>query len=219
MNKRSQLFSRAVNYLTGHRPALAESKVPRKGLAKQYGGGARFRQRVGIRQKMLALGPRGTAGEELVPAALDEESDCGSCQSWRVKSTLPADRYYRKRKAARAEQRAKAVVYATIQVILDSGASHNVVPKEWVKHLEWEPAEGPAGFRAADGSWLPNLGTAVVSLKSAEGFSFKVRFSVASVQRALLSATQVLKQRHTILLKGSKATIHVKGKPRQGTDL
>ena len=59
---------------------------------------------------MLALGPRGTAGEELVPAALDEESDCGSCQSWRVKSTLPADRYYPKRKAARAEQRAKELL-------------------------------------------------------------------------------------------------------------
>ena len=99
---------------------------------------------------------------------------------------------------------------ATMEVILDSGASHNVVPKEWVKHLEWGPAEGPAGFRTADGSWLPNLGT-VVSLKSAEGFSFKVRFSVASVKRALLSATQVLKLGHTILLKGSKATIYVKG--------
>ena len=85
------------------------------------------------------------------------------------------------------------------------------MPKEWVKHLEWGPAEGPAGFRTADGSWLPNLGTAVVSLKSAEGFSFKVRFSVASVKRALLSATQVLKLGHTILLKGSKATIYVKG--------
>ena len=184
------------------------------------------------------------------------------------RSQLPADLYFKKRRAARAKQKAKellsedekedepqrgydtdtdsdpgqkplgrgprsppgggegakeAVVYsfetgvggaaseATMEVILDSGASHNVVPKEWVKHLEWGPAEGPAGFRTADGSWLPNLGTAVVSLKSAEGFSFKVRFSVASVKRALLSATQVLKLGHTILLKGSKATIYVKG--------
>ena len=268
MNKRSQLFSRAVNYLKGHRPAVSESKVRRKGLAKQYKVAPRFRQRVGIRQRMLALGPRGTAGEELTRAALDEESDCGSCHSRRVKSTLPADLYFKKRRAARAKQKAKellsedekedepqrgydtdtdsdpghkplgrgprsppgggegakeAVVYsfetgvggtaseATMEVILDSGASHNVVPKEWVKHLEWGPAEGPAGFRTADGSWLPNLGTAVVSLKSAEGFSFKVRFSVASVKRALLSATQVLKLGHTILLKGSKATIYVKG--------
>ena len=266
VNKRSQLFSRAVNYLKGHRPEVSESKVRRKGLAKQYKKAPRFRQRVGIRQRMLALGPRGTAGEQLTRTALDEESDCGSCHSRRVKSTLPADLYYKKRKAARAKQRAKellsedekedepqrgydtdpdpghkplgrgprsppgggegakeAVVYsfetgvggaaseATMEVILDSGASHNVVPKEWVKHLEWGPAEGPAGFRTADGSWLPNLGTAVVSLKSAEGFSFKVRFSVASVKRALLSATQVLKLGHTILLKGSKATIYVKG--------
>ena len=58
MNKRSQLFSRAVNYLKGHRPAVSESKVRRKGLAKQYKAAPRFRQRVGIRQRMLALGPR-----------------------------------------------------------------------------------------------------------------------------------------------------------------
>ena len=92
---------------------------------------------------------------------------------------------------------------ATMQVILDSGASHNVMPKEWV--------QGPAGFRTADGTWIPNLGTIEIALKSEEGFSFKIRFCVASVQRALLSATQVLKLGHTILLKGSKAVIHVKG--------
>ena len=61
------------------------------------------------------------------------------------------------------------------------------------------------------GTWIPNLGTVDFALKSEEGFSFKVHFCVASVQRALLSATQVLRLGHTITLKGSTALIHVKG--------
>ena len=51
----------------------------------------------------------------------------------------------------------------------------------------------------------------LIALRSEKGFSFKVRFCVASVQRALLSATQVLKLGHPIILTGSKAVIHVKG--------
>ena len=97
--------------------------------------------------------------------------------------------------------------------------AHNVVPKEWVKHLEWGPAEGPAGFRTADGSWLPNLGTAVVSLKSAEGFSFKVRFSVASVKRALLSATQSAEAGAHDPLERVESDHPREGGPRQGADL
>ena len=98
-----------------------------------------------------------------------------------------------------------------MQLILDSGASHNVIPKEWVQDMQWGPIQGPAGFRTADGTLIPNLGTVDVALKSEEGFSFKVHFCVASVQRALLSATQVLRLGHTITLKGSTALIHVKG--------
>ncbi|CAE6933232.1 RE2 [Symbiodinium sp. CCMP2592] len=230
LNKYSQMFSRFVNYLKGYRPVLPEKQIRRRGLAKQYQAATRFRARVGIRRKLRALTPRGTVGETIANRDLDDDSDCHSCHSRRVKTTEPADRFYKKRRAARAKQKAKellsedeedeptrwwgfggAASATTIQVILDSGASHNVIPQEWVKHLEWGPAEGPAGFRTADGSWLPNLGTAVVSLRSTEGFSFKVRFCVASVQRALLSATQVLKLGHTIVLKGSRAVIHVKG--------
>ena len=97
---------------------------------------------------------------------------------------------------------------ATMQVILGSGASHNVIPKEWVKNIQYGQCRVQQ-FR--DGTWIPNLGTAEIALKSEEGFSFKIRFCVASAQRALLSATQVLKLGHTIILKGSKAVIHVKG--------
>ena len=97
------------------------------------------------------------------------------------------------------------------QVILDSGASHNVIPKECVKNMQWGPVQGLAGFRTADGTWIPNLRTAEIALRSDEGLSFKVCFCVASAQRALLSAIQVLKLGHTAILKGSKAVIHVKG--------
>ena len=65
---------------------------------------------------------------------------------------------------------------ATMQVILDSGASHNVIPKEWVKNMQWGPVQGPAGFRTADGTWIPNLGTTEIALKSEEGFSLRKDF-------------------------------------------
>ena len=45
---------------------------------------------------------------------------------------------------------------ATMQLILDSGASHNVIPKKWVQDMQWGPIHGPAGFRTADGTWIPN---------------------------------------------------------------
>ena len=147
-------------------------------------------KRVGIRKRLFGTVPRGTAGEAIVRRILDDESDCGSCQSRRRKTKLPADLYYKKRKAALARKEAleiltededeyeqpgydtdsdpghrplgkgprsppggregakEAVVYsfedtyggaasaATIQVILDSGASHNVIPKEWVKNIQ-----------------------------------------------------------------------------------
>ena len=48
---------------------------------------------------------------------------------------------------------------ATMQLILDSGASHNVIPKEWVQDMQWGPIQGSAGFRTVDGTWIPNLGT------------------------------------------------------------
>ena len=108
---------------------------------------------------------------------------------------------------------------ATMEVIPDSGASHNVVPKEWVKHLEWGPAEGPAGFRTADGSWLPNLGTAVVSLKSAEGFSFKVRFSVASVEACLAQRHSSAEARAHDPLERVEGNHLREGRSRQSSDL
>ncbi|CAE7805490.1 unnamed protein product [Symbiodinium sp. CCMP2592] len=165
LNKFSQMFSRAVNYLKGYRLALPQKQIRRRGLAKQYQAATRRWGR---------------------------SKEAGVMLRTRV--------WWGRFGHHHSDHR-----------ILDSGASHNVILKAWVKHLEWGPAEGPAGFRTADGSWLPNLGTAVVSLRSTEGFSFKVRFCVASVQCALLSATQVLKLGHTIVLKGAKAVTHVKG--------
>ena len=84
---------------------------------------------------------------------------------------------------------------------------HRRPPSRDFKGVGEECAAGPS----AGPTWIPNLGTAEIALKSEEGFSFKVRFCVASVQRALLRATQVLKLGHTIILKGSRAVIHVKG--------
>ena len=103
---RSELFKRTVNYLKGVRPAVPEDRIRRQGLAKQFKAARRFRERVGIRKRLMKTVPRGTAGEFIAKQALDDESDCGSCQSRRRKAKHPADMYYRKRKAALARKKA-----------------------------------------------------------------------------------------------------------------
>ena len=55
--------------------------------------------------------------------------------------------------------------------------SHNVIRKEWVKNMQWGPVQGPAGFRTADGTWIPNLGTTEIALKSEEGFPSRFAFA------------------------------------------
>ena len=79
---------------------------------------------------------------------------------------------------------------ATMEVILDSGASHNVVPKEWVKHLEWGPAEGSC--------WLPHGGWKLASeLGNCRGFAEVCRgvFLQGSLQCGFGEAC--LAQRHS----------------------
>ena len=83
-----------VSYLKGTRLFVPTSRVRRKGLMKQFKAAPRFRERVGIRKKLFGTVPRGTAGEAMVRRILDDESDCGSCQSRRKKTKLPADLYY-----------------------------------------------------------------------------------------------------------------------------
>ena len=95
VNRQSELFKRTVSYLKGVRPAVPEDRIRRQGLAKQFNAARRFRERVGIRKRLMKTVPRGTAGEFIAKQALDDESDCGSCQSRRRKAKHPADMYYR----------------------------------------------------------------------------------------------------------------------------
>ena len=106
VNRQSELFKRTVNYLKGVRPKVPEDRIRRQGLAKQFKAARRFRERVGIRKRLMKTVPRGTAGEFIAKQGLDDESDCGSCQNRRRKAKHPADMYYRKRKAALARKKA-----------------------------------------------------------------------------------------------------------------
>ena len=205
VDRRSQLFQRTVSYLKGTRLFVPTSRVRRKGLMKQFKAAPRFRERVGIRKKLFGTVQRGTAGEAMVRRILDDESDCGSCQSRRKKTKLPADLYYKKRKAALARKKAheiltededdheqpgydtdsdpghrplgkgprsppdggegakEAVVYsfedtyggaasaATMQVILDSGASRNVIPQGVGEEHPVGTSAGPS--RVPYGGW------------------------------------------------------------------
>ena len=110
VDRRSQLFQRTVSYLKGTRLFVPTSRVRRKGLMKQFKAAPRFRERVGIRKKLFGTVPRGTAGEAIVWRILDDESDCGSCQSRRKKTKLPADLCSKKRKAALARKKALEIL-------------------------------------------------------------------------------------------------------------
>ena len=56
--------------------AVPEDRIRRQGLAKQFKAARRFRERVGIRKRLMKTVPRGTAGEFIAKQALDDESDC-----------------------------------------------------------------------------------------------------------------------------------------------
>ena len=57
VNRKSELFKRTVNYLRGVRPFVPTERIRRRGLVKQFKTAPRFRERVGIRKKLLSMVP------------------------------------------------------------------------------------------------------------------------------------------------------------------
>ena len=53
-------------------------------------------------------------------------------------------------------------------------------------------------YRAANGSWLPNVGQHSVPVRTSEGLSRSLRFQSAGVERPLISVVQLAKTGHRV---------------------
>ena len=89
---------------------------------------------------------------------------------------------------------------AQVLVTLDSGAAASVCPEGVFD--QWPQEEGEAGlsFQAADGSVVPELYKVRPLVVTDEGQYRQTQFSVANVNKVLMSATQVANRGHRIVL-------------------
>ena len=69
--------------MKGVRLFVPTERIRRRGLVKQFKTAPRFRERVGVRKKLLSLVPRGTAGEAIGPVLQGEEGCDGQEESYR----------------------------------------------------------------------------------------------------------------------------------------
>ena len=104
--------------------------------------------------------------------------------------------------------------HPTMEVILDSGASHNVLPEsvfwrlyEQGRATPLKKVSFPRRFSTASGESLSNLGTTEVYLSgtSPEGAvsRCKCSFNVAAVQRCLLSTGRAMAQGNALVFMGA----------------
>ena len=87
-----------------------------------------------------------------------------------------------------------------ILVTVDSGAAASVCPSGVFDH--WPPEDGEDGlsFQAADGSIVPELYKVRPLVVTDEGQYRQTQFSVANVNKVLMSAAQVANRGHRIVL-------------------
>ena len=108
--------------------------------------------------------------------------------------------------------------HPTMEVILDSGASRNVLPErvfwrlyEQGRATPLKKVSFPRRFSTASGESLPNLGTTEVYLSgtSPEGAvtRCKCSFNVAAVQRCLLSTGRAMAQGNALVFMGKEAVL------------
>ena len=123
----------------------------------------------------------------------------------------------------------------TMEVILDSGASHNVMSRDIYQRLLSQgratplaPVEAPLSFTTASGQSLKNHGSTELFLSgpSPDGRSARCRctFHVADVKRCLLSTGRVMEKGNALVFANKRAdlfladggvvTFPVKGSPR-----
>ena len=84
---------------------------------------------------------------------------------------------------------------------IDSGAAASVCPREYARGLNMEPGDPNVFFIAANGEAVPEEGKVQLIVFTEEGRLRQVRFSVANVNKFLISAASMCDQGHQIVLK------------------
>eukprot|EP00435_Cladocopium_sp_Y103_P016599 s3099_g4.t1 len=87
-----------------------------------------------------------------------------------------------------------------ILVTLDSGAAASVCPGETFPNCQRLPAEVGLNFQAADGTLVPELYKIQPLVQTEEGTVCQTQFSVAGVNKILMSAAEVANRGHRIVL-------------------
>ncbi len=97
-----------------------------------------------------------------------------------------------------------------VGMTIDSGAADNVIPRGWLTHIPVHPCkESKAGkfWRAANGESIQCEGEKVVVFLTDEGYARKVRFLVADVNKALISAKRIAEAGNEVRIKKDQACI------------
>ena len=84
----------------------------------------------------------------------------------------------------------------------DSGTTDTVVGTNVLQHIptvEGEQLKQGKGYRAANGSIIPNLGEKRMCIRSKEGLKKKLVAQVCDVDRALLSASHCVRAGHKVV--------------------
>ena len=84
---------------------------------------------------------------------------------------------------------------------IDSGAAASVCPREYARGHTMEPGDPNVFFVAANGEVVPEEGKVQLVVLTEEGRIRQVRFSVANVNKFLISAASMCDQGHSIVLK------------------
>ena len=87
-----------------------------------------------------------------------------------------------------------------VEATIDSGAAASVCPPHIFEEYERFAADGQLYFVAANGDLVPELYKVRPVIATQEGFVKRTRFSVASVNKVLVSAAQICNRGHRIIL-------------------
>ena len=89
------------------------------------------------------------------------------------------------------------------KITVDSGASENVLPKDWFPDVPTKPSKGSEEGQywiSAKGGKIYNLGEKEIEFETEEGHKWKVKWQVADVTKPLLSGYRLTEKGNTVVL-------------------
>ena len=89
--------------------------------------------------------------------------------------------------------------WRVITAAVDSGAEETVAPGPLPGRVESSAMQRAGGrYRAANGARIPNLGQQTAAFHTPEGHACSLKFQIASVERPLISVSQLARTGHNI---------------------